>query len=41
VIESLVGFMERYDEVLRSAQFKEPAAALIRLLVKAGFTVGR
>jgi hypothetical protein len=41
VIESLVGFMERYDDVLRSAQFKEPAPALIRLLVKAGFTVGR
>lgn len=41
VIESLVGFMERYDHVLRSAQFKEPAPALIRLLVKAGFNVGR
>jgi hypothetical protein len=41
VIEALVGFMERYDDVLRSAQFKEPATALIRLLVKAGFTVGR
>ena len=41
VIESLVGFMERYDDVLRSAQFREPAPALIRLLVKSGFTVGR
>ncbi|MEX2654207.1 MAG: hypothetical protein WD532_04155 [Acidimicrobiia bacterium] len=41
VIESLVGFMERYDDVLRSAQFKEPAPALLRLLVKSGFTVGR
>lgn len=41
VIESLVGFMEHYDDVLRSAQFKEPAPALIRLLVKAGFKVGR
>lgn len=41
VIESLVGFMERYDDVLRSAQFREPAPALIRLLVKAGFKVGR
>lgn len=41
VIESMVGFMERHDDVLRSAQFKEPAPALIRLLVKAGFNVGR
>lgn len=41
VIESIVGFMERYDDVLRSAQFKEPAPALLRLLVKSGFTVGR
>ena len=41
VIESLVHFMEHYDDVLRSAQFREPAPALLRLLVKAGFTVGR
>lgn len=41
VIDAMVGFMERYDDVLRSAQFKEPAPALIRLLVKAGFSVGR
>lgn len=41
VIASLVGFMESYDDVLRSAQFKEPGPALLRLLVKSGFTVGR
>ncbi|MEX2422412.1 MAG: hypothetical protein WD990_00405 [Acidimicrobiia bacterium] len=41
VVESLVHFMEHYDDVLRSAQFREPAPALLRLLVKAGFTVGR
>lgn len=41
VIESLIGFMEKYDDVLRSAQFKEPAPALLRLLVKSGFAVGR
>ncbi|MDX1447950.1 MAG: hypothetical protein R3246_02710 [Acidimicrobiia bacterium] len=41
VIESLVAFMDEYDDVLRSAQFKEPAPALLRLLVKAGFSVGR
>lgn len=41
VIESVVGFMEKYDDVLRSAQFKEPAPALLRLLVKSGFRVGR
>lgn len=41
VVESLVGFMEDYDDVLRSAQFREPAPALLRLLTKAGFSVGR
>jgi hypothetical protein len=41
IIESIVHFMEHYDDVLRSAQFREPAPALLRLLVKAGFTVGR
>jgi len=41
VIESLVHFMEHYDDVLRSAEFREPAPALLRLLVKSGFTVGR
>lgn len=41
VIEAVVGFMDQYDDVLRSAQFKEPAPALLRLLVKSGFRVGR
>ena len=41
VIDTMVHFMERYDDVLRSAQFKEPAPALLRLLVKAGYTIGR
>lgn len=41
VIEALVAFMDRYDAVLQSAQFREPAVALLRLLAKSGFTVTR
>ncbi len=41
VAEVLVDFMERFDDVLRPAQFKEPAPALLRLLVKIGFDVSR
>ncbi len=41
VAEVLVDFMERFDDVLRPAQFKEPAPALLRLLVKMGFEVSR
>lgn len=41
VLETLVDFMERFDDVLRPAQFKSPAPALIRLLVKSGFSVSR
>lgn len=39
VIASVVGFMERFDEVIHPAQFAEPAPALLRLLVKCGFTL--
>ena len=39
VVETMVGFMEEFDEVLRPAQFKDPAPALLRLLTKAGFSV--
>lgn len=41
VIDTMVRFMDSYDDVLRSSQFKEPAPALLRLLVKAGYTIGR
>jgi len=37
VIAQMMAFMERFDDVLRPAQFKEPAPALLRLLVKNGF----
>ncbi|MEX2322659.1 MAG: hypothetical protein WEA29_02660 [Acidimicrobiia bacterium] len=37
VLERMVEFMERFDDVLRPTQFKEPAPALLRLLVKCGF----
>lgn len=39
VVETMVGFMEEFDDVLRSARFKDPAPALLRLLTKAGFAV--
>lgn len=39
IVEMMVGFMEEFDEVLRPAQFKDPAPALLRLLTKAGFAV--
>ena len=41
VVDQMVRFMDRYDDVLRSAQFREPAPALLRLLVKAGYTIDR
>lgn len=41
VVETMVGFMEEFDEVLRPAQFRGPAPALLRLLTKAGFVVYR
>lgn len=37
VVESVFGFMERFDDVLNPAQFTQPAPALLRLLVKCGF----
>lgn len=39
VVEQVVGFMDRFDDVLRPAQFTEPAPALLHLLAKAGFTI--
>ncbi len=39
IFETMVAFMEDFDEVLRPAQFKDPASALLRLLVKIGFSV--
>ena len=39
VVQQVVGFMDRFDDVLRPAQFTEPAPALLHLLAKAGFTI--
>ncbi len=39
VFEFLVDYFERFDDVLKPAQIKAPSAALVRLLVKTGFSV--
>lgn len=39
IFNTMVGQLEQFGEALRPAQFKNPAAALIQLLVKTGFTI--
>jgi hypothetical protein len=39
VFNTMIGQFEEYGDALRAAQFKNPAAALIRLLVKTGFDI--
>ncbi len=39
VFEKMIGQFEVYGDALQAAQFKNPAAALIRLLVKTGFEI--
>lgn len=39
IFEAMINFMDEFDDVLRPAQFKEPAPAMLRLLAKTGFTV--
>lgn len=39
VFEQVVGFMDRFGDVLRPAQFSEPAPAMLHLLSKSGFVV--
>ena len=39
IFEKMIGQFEEYGDALRAAQFKNPAAALIRLLVKTGFAI--
>lgn len=39
VFETMVGYFHDLEEVLRPAQFKDPAPALLKLLVKTGFEV--
>jgi hypothetical protein len=39
IVEAMVRFMDEIADVLRPAQFKEPAQAFLRLLAKTGFSV--
>lgn len=39
VFGKMIGQFEEYGDALRAAQFKSPAAGLIRLLVKTGFDI--
>ena len=39
VVRAMTGFMTRHDDALKPIQFKEPAPAMLRLLMKAGFSV--
>lgn len=39
VFDKMIGQFEEYGDALRAAQFKSPAAGLIRLLVKTGFDI--
>lgn len=39
VFESMVDYLHRFDEVLRPATYKDPAPALLKLLVKTGFEI--
>lgn len=41
IVEQMTGFMTDFDDVLRSANFKDPASALLRLLSKTGFTISK
>jgi hypothetical protein len=41
VITTMLGFFEQHEEAFRPIQMKEPAPALLRLLLKAGFDVGK
>jgi len=39
ILESMLDYFQDLEEVLRPAQFKDPAPALLKLLVKTGFEV--
>lgn len=39
VVRTMIGFMESHEDALKPIQFKEPAPAMLRLLMKAGFSV--
>jgi len=39
IVRTVIGFMESHEDALKPIQFKEPAPAMLRLLMKAGFSV--
>ncbi len=39
VVRTMIDFMESHEAALKPIQFKEPAPAMLRLLMKAGFSV--
>ncbi len=39
IIKTLLGFFEEHEDAFRPIQFKEPAPAFLRLLLKAGFDI--
>ncbi len=39
IVGTMIEFMESHEDALKPIQFKEPAPAMLRLLMKAGFTV--
>jgi hypothetical protein len=39
MIETLLDFFEKHEEAFRPSQFREPAPAFLRLLLKAGFDI--
>ena len=41
VFEALFGYLERFEEVLRPATYKDPAPGLLHLLLKTGFRIGK
>lgn len=39
VVRTMIRFMESHEDALKPIQFKEPAPAMLRLLMKSGFSV--
>ncbi|NIA24306.1 MAG: hypothetical protein GWP04_01920 [Gammaproteobacteria bacterium] len=41
VVETMLDYLHRFEDVLRPANYKDPAPALLNLLVKTGFVIGK
>jgi len=39
VFEALYGYLERFEEILRPASYKDPALGLLHLMVKTGLQI--